>query len=412
MDTMAKVPRPYYLEWLRSWKDRDVIKVVTGIRRSGKTTLLELFREELVAGGVRQECIVSINFEDPDIEPFSDYRSAWRYVRERFPAEGRAYVFLDEVQLVPDFERVVDGLFAKKDCDVYITGSNAKFLSGELATFLTGRYVEVQVGPFSFAEYMSAFPGRQPDRAFSDYLRFGGFPFAASLPCGSRSMGDYLSGILDTILYKDILARKRLRDGALLKRLAHFVHDNIGNPLSVNRIVGTFKAEGISVPHATLDVLLDALCETFLVFKANRYDVKGRGYLKTNAKYYVADSGLRWVLLGDRRNDFGHLLENVVYLELRRRYRNVFVGVLGQQEVDFVALTNGTPHYFQVALSVRDENTLKRELAPLKAIRDQYPKTLLTLDADPPFDYDGIRQVNVVDYLLCGAETVWDAPSA
>ena len=396
----AKIERPFYLEWLDSWRDKDIIKVVTGIRRSGKTTLLELFREKLLAEGVPRERIVSVNFEDPSVGEFSDHRTAWNFIRGQFPTGGKAYVFLDEVQLVPGFERVVDGLFAKKDCDIFITGSNARFLSGDLATFLTGRYVEVRIGPLSFAEYRTAFPGKHPTDAFNDYLRFGGFPFAASLPCGSRSMRDYLSGILDTILYKDVVARKGIRDAAMLKRLARFVFDNIGSPLSVNRIVGTFKADGVSVPHATLDSFLDALCEVFLVLKASRYDIKGRDYLKTNAKYYVADPGLRWVLVGDRGGDLGHVLENVVFLELRRRYGDVYVGTANGREVDFVAFENAAPRYFQVALTVRDEETLARELAPLKAIRDQYPKTLVTLDYDPPFDHDGIRQVNAVDFLL------------
>lgn len=397
---VAKIQRPFLLDWLASWRDKDVIKVITGIRRSGKTTLLELFQEKLIADGVSPRQIVSVNFEDPDIGEFSDFRSAWDFIRAKIGKGRRSYVFLDEVQLVPEFEKLVDGLFAKKDCDVYITGSNARFLSGELATFLTGRYVEIRVGPLSFGEYRGVFPDRAPSEVFKDYLRFGGFPFAATLPCGSRSMGDYLSGVLDTILYKDVIARKGLRDAAMLKRLAMFIFDNIGSPLSVNRIVGVFKADGFSVPHATLDNLLSALCETFLVFKANRYDIKGRELLKTNAKYYVADPGFRWVLLGDRRGDFGHLLENVVYLELRRRFRDVCVGMLGQKEVDFVALSNGKPHYYQVALTVRDDETLSRELAPLRAIGDQHPKTLLTLDEDPPFDHDGIRQESVVDFLL------------
>lgn len=396
----AKIKRPFYIDWLDSWRDKDVIKVVTGIRRSGKTTLLELFREKLLAEGVPGERIVSVNFEDPSVGDFSDYRAAWDFIRRQFPAEGKAYVFLDEVQLVPGFERVVDGLFARKDCDVYITGSNARFLSGDLATFLTGRYVEVRIGPLSFAEYRAAFPGRHQTDAFNDYLRFGGFPFAASLPCGSRSMRDYLSGILDTILYKDIVARKGIRDAAMLKRLACFVFDNIGSNLSVNRIVGTFKADGVSVPHATLDSFLDALCEVFLVLKASRYDIKGRDYLKTNAKYYVADPGLRWVLVGDRGGDLGHLLENIVFLELKRRYGDVYVGTANGREVDFVAFENAAPRYFQVALTVRDEETLKRELTPLRAIRDQYPKTLIALDYDPPFDHDGICQVNAIDFLL------------
>ena len=400
----AVIQRPRYIEWLNSWRDKDIIKVVTGIRRSGKTTLLELYREKLMAEGVPRERLVSINFEDPSVGEFPDYRTAWNFIRGQFPSSGKTYVFLDEVQLVPDFERVVDGLFAKKDCDVYITGSNAKFLSGDLATFLTGRYVEIQIGPLSFAEYQAAFPDRHRTDAFNDYLRFGGFPFAASLPADSRPMHDYLSSILDTILYKDIVARKGIRDAAMLKRLARFLFDNIGSPLSVNRIVGTFKAEGISVPHSTLDSFLDALCEVFLVLKASRFDIKGRDYLKTNAKYYIADPGLRLVLLGDRGGDVGHVFENLVYLELKRRYRDVYVGTVDGREVDFVAFRNAAPRYFQVALSVRDEATLARELAPLKAIRDQYPKTLITLDYDPPWNHGGIRQVNAIDFLLDGQE--------
>lgn len=398
----AKIQRARYLEWLESWRDRDIIKVVTGIRRSGKTTLLELFQERLLASGVPKECIVSVNFEDPAVGPFPDYLAAWNFIRGKFPDGQMAYVFLDEVQLVPDFERVVDGLFTKKDCDVYITGSNAKFLSGELATFLTGRYVEIKIDPLSFAEYRSALPERHVTDLLNDYLRFGGFPFTASLPCASRPMRDYLSGILDTILYKDIVARKGIRDAAMLKRLAQFIFDNIGSPLSVNRIVGTFKADGISVPHATLDSLLAALCETFVVQHASRYDIKGRDYLKTLGKYYVADPGLRWVLLGDRGGDLGHILENVVFLELKRRHGDVYVGMVNGREVDFVAFENAMPRYYQVALSVRDDATLARELAPLKAIRDQYPKTLVTLDYDKPLDHYGIHQINAIDFLLEG----------
>lgn len=397
---MTTIKRPYFTHWLDQWKDRDVIKVVTGIRRCGKTTLFELFRAALSAQGVADEQIVSVNFEDPDVGEFSTFREAWTAIRGKMPTARRAYLFLDEVQLVPDFERLVDGLYAKKDADIYITGSNATFLSGELATFLTGRYVEIQMQPLSFAEYRSAFPKQDVRDVFRQYLRFGGFPFAALLPMEPRVQFDYLSGVLNTILYKDIFARKGIRDGALLRRLVRFVFDNVGNLLSVNRIVGMLKAEGLPVQTATLDAYLESLCESFLVYRARRYDIKGRQYLKTNAKYYVADLGLRRVLLGDKGGDFGHVVENVVYLELLRRYRDVAVGALGAGEVDFVVLENGLPRYFQVALSVRDEAVLKRELAPFRSIRDQYPKTLLTLDDDPPLDHGGIRQLNVMDFLL------------
>ena len=295
---------------------------------------------------------------------------------------------------------MVNGFFAAKDCDVYITGSNARFLSGELATFLTGRYVEIQMHPLSFAEYRTAHPNEYQDNLFEQYMRFGGFPFPALLPADPLVQTDYLSAVLTNILYKDIFARKGIRDEALLKRLTGFIFDNIGNLLSVNKILGTFKSDGFSVQTPTLDAYLDALCESFLVYRVGRYDIRGRDILKTNAKYYIADPGLRRILLGDKGGDLGHVLENIIFLELKRRYREVFVGTLGANEIDFAALENGTPAYYQVALSVRDEATLARELKPLRLIRDNHPKFLLTLDRDPPADFDGIKQINAIDFLL------------
>ena len=397
---IAKIQRPYFIDWLSEWQDKDIIKVVTGIRRCGKTTLFELFREHLLHQGIAPSQIVTIDFEDPDLGEFSSYCEAWTYIRGRMDLSHRSYVFLDEVQLVPEFEKLVDGLFCKKDCDVYITGSNSKFLSGELATYLTGRYVEIQVHPLSFAEYRPLFPDQPAGDLIQDYLRYGGFPFAAQLEKGSRAFKDYLSGILSTIVYKDVAARKGFRETATLERLTRFIFDNIGNIQSVNRIVGAFKADGLSVPHATLDNFLTAICEIFLVFKVSRYDIKGKGYLKSNAKYYIADTGLRRILLGDKRDDQGHILENVVFLELKRRYQDVFVGVLGPKEVAFAVIDSARPPSSQVALTVQDPATLARELAPLTAIRDQHPKFLLTLDNGPPVNHDGIRQLSVTEFLL------------
>ena len=360
-----------------------------------------MFREKLLAEGVSQNQIISINFEDPDVGIFRTFDDAWKFIRSKMDDSlDKIYIFLDEVQQVPEFERLVDGLFVKSNTDVYVTGSNAKFLSGELATFLTGRYVEISMHPLSFAEYQAAFQQLPKSEAFAQYMRFGGFPFVATLGANEAARIDYLSAIFDTIIYKDALARLGLRDGALLKRIVRFIFDNIGNPLSVNRITGTLKAEGITIAGKTIDAYINALCETLLVYHATRYDIKGRNYLKTLGKYYIADQGLRAIITGQRGGDMGHILENIVFLELKRRYRDVHVGTIDGKEVDFVAFENAAPRYFQVALSVRDESTLKRELAPFKTIRDQYPKTLITLDYDPPFDHNGIRQVNAVDFLL------------
>lgn len=401
----STINRPYFTNWLSSWRDKDIIKVVTGIRRCGKTTLLRLFRDKLLAEGVDPRQIVSINFEDPDTGVFRTFADAWAFVRSKMDDSlGRIYIFLDEVQQVPEFERLVDGLFVKRNTDVYVTGSNAKFLSGELATFLTGRYVEIVMQPLSFAEYRSAFPELPKSETFSNYMRFGGFPFVTTLAGNDESRRDYLSAIFDTIIYKDVLARLGLRDGAILKRIVRFMFDNVGNPLSVNRIAGTLKADGTTIASRTIDTYVNALCETFLVHHATRYDIKGRSYLKTLGKYYIADQGLRAVVTGERGGDIGHVFENIIFLELKRRYRDVHVGTVDGREVDFVTFENAAPRYFQVALSVRDEATLKRELAPFRAIRDQYPKTLITLDNDPPLDHDGIRQINAVDFLLESGE--------
>lgn len=396
-----QIERKTFMEWLDFWRDKPIIKVITGIRRCGKTTLLELYRQKLLSEGVDERQIVSVNFEDPDLGEFAAFRDAWTFIRAKMDDTlPRTYVFLDEVQRVPDFEKLVDGLFVKKNVDVYITGSNAKFLFGELATFLTGRYVEIAMQTLSFAEYRPLFPELETGRAFNDFMRFGGFPFAASLVGEPHAHSDYLDAILNTILYKDVVARVGLRDTTLLDRLVRFLFDSIGSPLSVNRIVGTFKAEGINIQNRTVDAHVDALCESFLFHKVKRYNVKGKAILKTNCKYYAADTGLRRVAVGDRAGDWGHILENVVFLELRRRHKDVFMGAVGEREVDFVVFENAQPRYFQVALTVRDPATLERELRPLQAIPDQYPKTLLTLDPDPPMDCNGICQLCVTDFLL------------
>lgn len=393
--------RPEAMAWLDAWRDKHIIKVITGIRRCGKSTVLALYRDHLLAGGVPPGRIAFFDFEDPDTPEFSSWKEAWEAIRPSVSGSARGYVFLDEVQRVPDHEKLVDGLAARKNTDVYVTGSNAYVLSGDLATFLTGRYVEYQLHPLSFAEFhaASATPAGLAER-FHDYLRFGGFPFAAGLHSAPRQVRDYLLGVLNTILFKDVVTRHRIKETALLQRLVRFLFSNIGSLVSVNRIVGAFKADGVSTSAATIDSFLSALCETYLFHRADRYDIRGKDYLKTNAKYYAADTGLRQALLGAKDADLGHLLENIVYLELKRRHGEVYVGQMPRGEVDFVTFDDGIPSYWQVALTVRDPAVLARELAPLRAIRDHHRKTVLTLDLDPLSDHDGILVRPLLPFLL------------
>ncbi len=399
--SMSIFRRSLYLDALSKWRDKDVIKVLTGIRRCGKSTLLELFREDLLSSGVAESSIVFINFEDPDVPDFKVWRDVWEYIKPRLAANGRNYVFLDEIQRVDEFEKLVDGLSARKNIDVYITGSNAHLLSGELTTYLSGRYVEIAVQPLSFAEYCQAknVKGDYP-RHYSNYVRFGSFPYSLTLEDESELIPDYLDGIYNTVLVKDVLKRKRLSDAGLVERVARFLFDNIGNVSSVRNIAGVISNSGIKTNANTVDGYLDALCQAYLFRKAQRFDIRGKELLQTGCKYYAADLGLRARALGHRVGDTGRILENIVYLELLRRSANVFVGQHDGKEVDFVTRDGGDLHYFQVSESVRSAETRAREYAPLLAIRDNYPKTLITLDEEPRASLDGIQQINAYEFLL------------
>ncbi len=393
------VDRPVYLSWLNRWKNRDVIKVATGLRRCGKSSVLELFRRQLRAEGVADGNILSINFESWDEEYPLDARELYRYIVQRLGA-GTNYVFLDEVQHVREFERAVDALYVREGVDLYITGSNAFFLSGELATLLTGRYVELNMLPFSFAEYQSARGGEErPEDAFNRYLTYGGMPFAARLD-DPQSIADYLGGVFNTVLVEDVAGRHPRMDMRAFRDLSAFIADNVGNITSRKRVAAGLTQAGTKVSPATVGTYLDILMENYLAFKAGRYDLKGREYLETLEKYYLGDLGFRFWLLGKEQGDLGRRLENAAYLELLRRYRTVCVGKMGTAEVDFIAMGDDGPEYFQVALTVLDEATRVREFAPLEAIADNYPKTVLTLDRVGVGDYRGIRHLNVIDWML------------
>ena len=417
------VPRPYYLDRLKRWKDKQVIKVVTGMRRCGKSTILELFQADLLQSGVPRSNIVSIDFEH-NLE--QDYpltaKELYDYVVARLGSKGTTYVFLDEIQRVEHFEEAVDGLFARSDVDLYITGSNAYFLSGELATLLTGRYVEIKAYPFSFKEYYSALgefcshgkgtglPPKSPfefaqeplptkEEAFNRYLVRGGLPFATTL-ADERDILDYLEGVFSTIFVKDIAKRRPRMDMNAFKAAASFLADNIGNISSIKRISDGLTDRNSKISQGAIGEYLTALNESYLLFKADRFDLKGKEYLKTLEKYYVGDLGFRFWLLGKSAGDIGRRIENVVYLELRRKYDRVAIGKQGTQEVDFIASSGDQTHYYQVAQTVLDESVLARELSPLQSIEDNYPKTLLTLDTVGTGDMAGITHSNLIDWLL------------
>lgn len=395
------IQRKEYLDKLIAFKDKQLIKVVTGIRRCGKSTLLELYQDWLLEHGVQREQIVTINFEDIDFEELTDYKKLYSYLKDRLISGKMTYIFLDEIQHVKAFPKVVDSLYIKKNVDICITGSNAYMLSGEIATLISGRYVQIEMLPLSFKEYMER-AGSMTDRGikYTEFLENSSFPYTLELKGQPDGIRDYLEGLYSTIVVKDIVNRKKITDTMMLKSVLRFVFDNIGKQLSSKKIADAMTSDGRKIDTKTVEKYLEALTESYIIYQAKRYNIKGKQYLKTLEKYYVVDIGLRYMLLGSRKMDAGHILENVVYLELLRRGYDVYVGKIDSFEVDFVAQSSKGIQYFQVALSVRDEKTLERELRPLMAIRDHYPKMILTLDDDPEVQYDGIRRINARDWLL------------
>lgn len=395
------IARPQYIEQLRRWKDRDIIKVVTGMRRCGKSTLLRMFVDELVAGGVPRERIITLNLEQLECERLRDYRALHEEVLSRVSGPDVHYVFIDEVQNAPEFQRAIDSLYTRDNIDLYITGSNAFLLQGTLATLLSGRYVEVNVLPLSFSEYVSAFDGREtPQRLYSRYIADGGMPATVSFAGDRIAHRDYLEGIINTVLLKDVAQRLNVSNTLGLGALADFMFDNIGNLMSVKRIADVLSANGVKVSGNTVGEYLSGLVASYIFYPAKRFDVRGGRLLKLQEKYYAVDMGMRRAVLSGQVRDRGRILENLVYLELRRRYGEVFVGKVGDLEIDFVVRGDRGPEYYQVAESVMEESTLQRELESLRAVRDNNAKFLLTLDDCDPVSHAGITQMNVLDWFL------------
>ncbi len=395
------IERTNYLNELIRWKDKDLIKVVTGIRRCGKSTLFELFINYLIENGVTKEQIIHINLEDASYD-FKDYKELYKYINDKLNSKKQYYIFIDEVQSVKDFQRAVDSLYIKKNVDVYITGSNAYLLSGELATLLSGRYIEIKMLPLSFKEYISAFDDNNYSKLFLDYMRNGSMPGSINiLKSNPNDIDKYLDGIFSTIVYKDIMARNNITDKLLLESILKFIFDSIGSPISTKKISDTLTSKGTLTSNHTVENYISAFLESFLIYKTERFDVKGKSLLARDYKYYTVDLGLRSYLLGKKADsDMGHILENIVYLELLRRGYRVYTGKVDDLEIDFVAENRDGLKYYQVALTVRDEKVLERELRSLRKTGDYYPRVLLTLDMDLETDYDGITKMNVIDWLL------------
>lgn len=405
------VARKEYLEKLKLWRDEKIIKVVTGIRRCGKSTLLEQYRQYLADTGVSPEQMVAVNFEDLSYEDLLDYRKLYEYLSERITPGQYTYIFLDEIQKGNGFEKVVDSLYIKDNVDIYITGSNAYLLSGELATLLSGRYVEIKMLPLSFSEYAQLqTSSKSNDELFSEYLSEGGFPYIATMDRTKEKTDMYLEGIYNTIIIKDIEERqnrrepdsskRKVNDISLLKNIGKFLASSVGNLISVRSVSDYIVSSGRKVSPNTVSDYIDALTEAFIFYPVERFDIQGKQLLQQNQKLYIADTGLRRYMLPKRNYDLGFTLENIVYLELCRRGYEVYVGKNGAAEVDFVVKKNEVMEYYQVTASLTDEATFKREIAPLRNIRDNYPKTILTLDRFTTGNYEGIIVKNAVDWLL------------
>ncbi len=403
------VERKEYLEHLIQWKDEQVIKVVTGIRRCGKSTLLLQYQEWLKASGVSDEQIVTINFEELEYEELQDYKKLYAYLKNRLCKGKMTYIFLDEIQKVSAFEKVVDSLYVKPQVDLYVTGSNAYMLSGDLATLLTGRYVEIKMLPLSFYEFLEV-TGSGQEQGLSEYMRDGGLPYVAVMDRTPEKVDTYLEGIYNTVIVKDIEDRqarkesdsdkRKINDILLLKTIAKYLASIVGNPVSIRSITDYFISNGRKISPNTVSDYVEALTESFIFYPAERFDIIGKQLLKANRKMYIVDLGLRNHILPRRQYDLGFSLENIVYFELLRRGYRVMIGKIGSTEVDFVAEKQGTYTYFQVTADMTAQETFEREMKPLRRIRDNYEKIVLTGDRLTLGNYDGIQVKYLPDWLL------------
>ena len=401
---MRLIDRPKYMDFLIRNKDRQIIKVVSGVRRCGKSTLFKQFRDYLLANQVDSSQIIAINFEDLAFESLLEYHALYQYINERLIPDKKNYIFLDEIQHVAQFEKVVDSIYIKDNVDLYITGSNAFFMSGEIATLLTGRYVELEMLPLSFNEFCEGTDDsshQSLEVMYNRYIEESSFPYTRTLGGAKFDVQEYLRGLYNTILLKDVVQRLRVTDVAILESIVKYIFANVGSLLSASKIANSLTSAGRKVDSKTVERYLKGLEDSLILYRANRYNVRGKELLKLNPKYYVVDPALRYYVVGNKGYDTGHMLENVIYLELRRRGYTVYIGSIPNSEIDFVAIKDNQVEYYQVSESTLQAETLERELKPLRSLNDHYPKYLLTLDRINGYaDYDGIQKINALDWLL------------
>lgn len=396
------IARIDYINYLNKFKDMPLIKVISGVRRCGKSTLFLQYIEHLKSNNIDDDHIIFINFEDLEYEEYTNYKTLYNYLNKRIIDSKKYYIFLDEIQNVEKYEKTVDSLLIKGNCDIYITGSNAYMLSSELSTLLSGRYIEIKMFPLSFKEYVSYYKdvNNNYEDLFNKYINSSSYPFSINFK-EENLLNKYLEDIYNSIIIKDISLRIKKLDISLLHRIVKFMFDSIGSILSINNIANKLTSDGYKVDNKTVSKYIEVLTESMFFYKVERYDVKGKNILSSLEKYYVVDIGIRQIKLGRNYTDLGHIIENIVYLELMRRNYNVYIGYFTNAEIDFVAIKNGEMEYYQVCLSLLNEEVLKREVKSLKMINDNYPKYIISMDkVGTNYNIDGIKHINLIDWLM------------
>lgn len=396
------IARIDYINYLNKFKDMPLIKVISGVRRCGKSTLFLQYIEHLKSNNIDDDHIIFINFEDLEYEEYTNYKTLYNYLNKHIIDSKKYYIFLDEIQNVEKYEKTVDSLLIKGDCDIYITGSNAYMLSSELSTLLSGRYIEIKMFPLSFKEYVSYYKdvNNNYEDLFNKYINSSSYPFSINFK-EENLLNKYLEDIYNSIIIKDISLRIKKLDISLLHRIVKFMFDSIGSILSINNIANKLSSDGYKVDNKTVSKYIEVLTESMLFYKVERYDVKGKNILSSLEKYYVVDIGIRQIKLSRNYTDLGHIIENIVYLELMRRNYNVYIGYFTNAEIDFVAIKNGEIEYYQVCLSLLNEEVLKREVKSLKMINDNYPKYIISMDkVGINYNIDGIKHINLIDWLM------------
>lgn len=394
--------RDLYLKRLIALKDSSLIKVITGVRRCGKSTLLDLYEKFLLTTDVKPNAIIRMNFESLEFDEIKDYKHLNQYIVARISPGQKTYVLLDEVQMVLEWERAVNSLRLDNNLDIYVTGSNSHFLASQLSSLLSGRYIEIHMLPLSFKEFLEFYDYKNTENlqdCFNRYIEIGGLPGITEFNAQESLIGVYINGIYNTIIMKDIILRNEVRDPALLENVIRFMSGNIGNPISSNKISNYLTSGGRKTSSETIDNYLRLFEKAYILYRVNRYDIKGKQYLKTFGKYYIVDTGIRNELLGRRGQDYGLVLENIVYFELLRRGYAVSIGSFNEMEVDFIAVKPDVTIYYQVTATMLSDDIRERELRSLRAIPDNYEKIVLSMDKTPMTDYDGIKNINIIDFL-------------